>query len=452
MGIFSSKFSDPFDIKENSDRVVFIRNVKQVPIFSLFCPGRYALTMDISYLKYKWTIQKRFKDILRFEKHMRDFYRDARSISQIPRNCSSNLTQDQQNKVAHYFLQSICDNVTLFNTPQARFFFDLSTKFPLPEFGMQGKQGYMLKTSGGYKKGFSRKFGDFLTISGRRFFVMKETYIAWYLFPGDSEKPKGVFLIDSGFTFNRAGRSIHIKNSTRHMRLILSRTRAAIEWLDFMEKNYCVTKIPRMLSPQARSSSFPVRDSIDVKVYTYSKDYMAAVAVALLQAQKEIFITSWKNSPRVLLTRYPLPSLRLDQILKYKADLGVKIYILLYKEVELAGQGNDSGKAAKYLEDLSPNIQCMRHPNKFIGGSTAVLWSHHEKLVVVDRYGTDRRLLHTFCISNIRTCDFEIITFLILCRNIAFVGGIDLAFNRWDDENHNVADEDGLRCVLQFNY
>ena len=30
------------------------------------------------------------------------------------------------------------------------------------------------------------------------------------------------------------------------------------------------------------------------------------------------------------------------------------------------------------------------------------------------------------------------------CRSIAFVGGIDLAYNRWDDGNHQVADEDGL--------
>jgi hypothetical protein len=86
---------------------------------------------------------------------------------------------------------------------------------------------------------------------------------------------------------------------------------------------------------------------------------------------------------------------------------------LLYKEVEYVGQGNDSGKAMNYLESLSPNIKCMRHPNKFLGGSTAILWSHHEKLVVVD-------------------------------RNLAFVGGIDLAYQRWDDEQHRVCDEDGV--------
>ena len=29
-------------------------------------------------------------------------------------------------------------------------------------------------------------------------------------------------------------------------------------------------------------------------------------------------------------------------------------------------------------------------------------------------------------------------------RNMAFVGGIDLAFQRWDDEKHRVSDEEGV--------
>ena len=174
-------------------------------------------------------------------------------------------------------------------------------------------------------------------------------------------------------------------------------------------------KSPR-LAQQPFNASFPVRDDTEVKVYTLSRDYFAngklytvvyiyflffsciticskyfilllffKVAIALLRAQNEIFITSWKNSPKVLLTRPPLPPLRLDQILKYKAEQGVKIYILLYKEVELAAQGNESFAARRYLESLHANITCLRHPNKLIGGSTAVLWSHHEKLVIIDR-------------------------------------------------------------------
>ncbi len=52
----------------------------------------------------------------------------------------------------------------------------------------------------------------------------------------------------------------------------------------------------------------------------------------------------------------------------------------------MAGQGNDSNKAKNYLLNLSPNIFVIRHPNKLFGRTKAVLWSHHEKLVIIDRF------------------------------------------------------------------
>lgn len=163
-----------------------------------------------------------------------------------------------------------------------------------------------------------------------------------------------------------------------------------------------MVQVPRRLvSPHF--STFPERINTDVKVYSISKNYFAAVAKAILSAQREIFITSWKNSPSLYLTRPPHPPVRLDQLLKYKADLGVKIYILLYKEVELVGQGNNSQKSMEHLTKLSSNIQCIRHPNKLIGGSTAVLWSHHEKLVIVDRYNSNDSCRY----ANVFLCGME---------------------------------------------
>jgi phospholipase D1/2 len=44
----------------------------------------------------------------------------------------------------------------------------------------------------------------------------------------------------------------------------------------------------------------------------------------------------------------------------------------------------------------------IRHPNHYPKGGV-LLWSHHEKMVVID-------------------------------QKIAFVGGIDLCYGRWDDE------------------
>lgn len=49
----------------------------------------------------------------------------------------------------------------------------------------------------------------------------------------------------------------------------------------------------------------------------------------------------------------------------------------------------------------------LRHPEHFSTG--VFLWSHHEKLVVID-------------------------------QTLAFVGGIDLAFGRWDTNDHNLGD------------
>jgi hypothetical protein len=41
--------------------------------------------------------------------------------------------------------------------------------------------------------------------------------------------------------------------------------------------------------------------------------------------------------------------------------------------------------------------------------------------------------------------DCSIVTFLLYIanRNLAFVGGVDLAYQRWDDEKHRVVDEEG---------
>lgn len=52
-------------------------------------------------------------------------------------------------------------------------------------------------------------------------------------------------------------------------------------------------------------------------------------------------------------------------------------------------------------------LQVIRHPDHV--SSTVYLWAHHEKIVVID-------------------------------QSVAFVGGIDLAYGRWDDIEHRLTD------------
>lgn len=49
----------------------------------------------------------------------------------------------------------------------------------------------------------------------------------------------------------------------------------------------------------------------------------------------------------------------------------------------------------------------MRHPDHV--ASVVFLWAHHEKMVAID-------------------------------QSVAFVGGLDLAFGRWDDSDYRLSD------------
>ncbi|KAB0388825.1 hypothetical protein E2I00_016037 [Balaenoptera physalus] len=131
--------------------------------------------------------------------------------------------------------------------------------------------------------------------------------------------------------------------------------------------------------------------------------YFAAAADAILRAQEEIFITGWWLSPEIYLKR-PAHSddWRLDIMLKKKAEEGVRVSVLLFKEVELALAIN-SDYSKKVLMLLHPNVKVMRHPDQ------VTLWAHHEKLLVVDQV-------------------------------VAFLGGLDLAYGRWDDLHYRLTD------------
>ncbi|XP_059763026.1 phospholipase D2 isoform X3 [Balaenoptera ricei] len=131
--------------------------------------------------------------------------------------------------------------------------------------------------------------------------------------------------------------------------------------------------------------------------------YFAAAADAILRAQEEIFITGWWLSPEIYLKR-PAHSddWRLDIMLKKKAEEGVRVSVLLFKEVELALTIN-SDYSKKVLTLLHPNVKVMRHPDQ------VTLWAHHEKLLVVDQV-------------------------------VAFLGGLDLAYGRWDDLHYRLTD------------
>ncbi|KAI9739152.1 MAG: hypothetical protein M1834_007365 [Cirrosporium novae-zelandiae] len=170
-----------------------------------------------------------------------------------------------------------------------------------------------------------------------------------------------------------------------------------------------------------RFESFaPERPGNKIKWYVDGLDYFWAVSVALERAKETIYIEDWWLSPELFLRRPPYYSQewRLDQVLKRRAEAGVKIYVIVYKEVTAAITCNSS-HTKHALQELCPegtpghgNIRVMRHPDHNIfenAGDMTFYWAHHEKFIVID-------------------------------YELAFIGGLDLCFGRWDSRQHPLAD------------
>ncbi|RZF41721.1 hypothetical protein LSTR_LSTR008596 [Laodelphax striatellus] len=112
---------------------------------------------------------------------------------------------------------------------------------------------------------------------------------------------------------------------------------------------------------------------------------MSAVADAMEAARDEIFIADWWLSPEIHMKRPALHGdyWRLDHIIRRKAEAGVKIFLLLYKEVEIA-LGINSFYSKQTIGKCHPeNVKVNNFPIFII--RVCFLWAHHEKLVVVDR-------------------------------------------------------------------
>ncbi|KAH8146704.1 uncharacterized protein LAJ45_09387 [Morchella importuna] len=170
-----------------------------------------------------------------------------------------------------------------------------------------------------------------------------------------------------------------------------------------------------------RFTSFAdIREGNNVKWYIDGRDYFWAVSVALENAKEVIYIADWWLSPELFLRRPPQfnKEWRLDRILKRRAEEGVKIYVIVYKEVAAALTCN-SAHTKSALEKLCPkgspghgNIVVMRHPDHSPFEHAADMtfyWAHHEKFIVID-------------------------------HKVAFAGGLDLCFGRWDLKQHPLAD------------
>ncbi|XP_034990040.1 phospholipase D1 isoform X2 [Zootoca vivipara] len=400
-------------------------------------PSLHVYTIELTHGEFTWQVKRKFKHFQEFHRELlryKAFIRipiptrrhtvrrqtikrgEARQMPNLPRT-SDNMAREEhlssRRKQLEDYLTNLLKMPLYRNYHGTLEFLGVSQLSFIHDLGPKGIEGMIMKRSGGHRiPGLNCcGQGQLCYRWSKRWLVVKDSFLL-YMKP-DSGAISFVLLVDKAFSIKigkketETKHGLRIDNLSRSLILKCNSYRHALWWCqgieEFIQKNGT-----NFLKHHRFGSYAAIQEDTLAKWYVNAKGYFEDVANAMEAAKEEIFITDWWLSPEIFMKRPVVEGnrWRLDCILRRKAQQGVKIFVMLYKEVELA-LGINSEYSKRTLMHLHPNIKVMRHPDHV--SSTVYLWAHHEKLVVID-------------------------------QSIAFVGGIDLAYGRWDDNEHRLTD------------
>ena len=392
-----------------------------------------------------WKIYKNAKQIREiFSSIMKNLLKNSiyTKEDQIIEKCQK--VKEYTNGELYKSLDEIADNIREFyNNPEInkiqcfKEFLGISaTSFISDNFGVKPLEGYA------NKKAEPRCFRNFLKYTfccfelcyfkgwNKRWIVLKNDMIC-YLNSPTTLVGKNVYWFDDKIEVNPSKEKyLEIKN--RSSTLILKFSSMFERDLWEKEINERIRKKTEEITNNVYQSFTCQKTDCGAKWFVDAHNYFEYLLQQLLKANESVYITDWFLSPELALRRpisyddYKGPLgdskkhqniatiSRLMDVLYYLAKKGVKIYILLYKEFEIALAIN-STHAKTTLQNLHQNIKVTRHPKK----SLDILWSHHEKLVIID-------------------------------QRIAFVGGLDLCWGRYDTNKHPVTEKDNEKHLYYY--
>uniref|UniRef100_A0A8B9K3H4 Phospholipase n=1 Tax=Astyanax mexicanus TaxID=7994 RepID=A0A8B9K3H4_ASTMX len=384
--------------------------------------------IELRHGNFTWIVKRKEKHFMELHRELRTYktllriplpsLRHTRQMPTLPRGGGDELVREEQKQLEDY-LNKLLKMPMYRNYHATMEFIDVSQLSFIHDLGPKGLEGIVYKRSGGHRIPGLNCCGHSKICYrwSKRWLVVKDSFLL-YMKP-DSGSISFVLLVDKEFCIKMDSKDTETKHGIRvdSLNLVLkfSSYRHARWWGQAIDE--FVRKHGSAFLQDHRFGSFAKQaENIPAKWYVNGKTYMEDVANALEEAEEEIFITDWWLSPEIFLKRPVVEGnrWRLDCILKRKAQKGVRIFVMLYKEVELA-LGINSEYSKRTLLQLHPNIKVMRHPDHV--SSSVYLWAHHEKIVVID-------------------------------QSVAFVGGIDLAYGRWDDREHRLTDVGSVTRTL----
>ena len=403
---------------------------------------RFDMAFSAADTKYNWIVYHTPKEI---RKHINKIYNKIVNGEYVINNSIHpsiiQLKKDQDviknlNHVNDFYLQ-LFSEPKVQNDPLLKNFFGISsTSF--------------LKQNGGIKplEGWSEKKVDkhccrkcFMVCCpccelicfksyNKRWVVVNEDHL-FYLNDPELKEGKIVYFFDKNMKIENDGKDgLNIRNA--QMRLNL-------KFNSFFEKEYWRTELERRKNNVAllQSNKFNAYTNMKrfnvCKWFADGKDYFEDLYTRLMDAKYSIYITDWWMSPEVFLRRpvyekeyidmaekkmitrnFGPHMTRLMDILDFKARQGVQVYIMVYYECKLALTLN-SKHTEEAFKQINPNIKVTRHPSE----ATTLLWSHHEKLVIIDQM-------------------------------IGYVGGLDLCWGRYDNLQHPIYEGPNPQGVYEF--
>ena len=265
----------------------------------------------------------------------------------------------------------------------------------------------------------------------RRWVVVYDDHI-FYLNDPEQRGGKVAYFFDKNTKIENIGEDgLKIKNAQMTLNL---------RFKDFFEKEYWRTELERRRNNYAilvQSNKYNAYTNAKrfnlCQWFSDGKDYFEDLFEKLMNAKHSIYITDWWMSPEVflkrpvyekeyidmaekkLITRNMGPRIsRLMDVLNLKARQGVQVYILVYFECRLALTLN-SAHTEESFKRINPNIKVTRHPSDAL----TLMWSHHEKLVIIDQM-------------------------------IGYVGGLDLCWGRYDNHDHPIYEPPNAQGLYEF--
>ncbi|CAF1079257.1 unnamed protein product [Rotaria sordida] len=400
----------------------------------------YIYCITVEHGSIRWSIYKRHENF-------HDLHNELMQFAKMTREKSINTLQPNSNEddrypwfpgsslrkisVTHKILDEHCNNLAAYLNkvimhpkfrahPVTRAFFNVSCLSFIDGLSISRKEGFLLKQSNDYNRGHRTLLGQPLVTKlskhryEERWLAIKDTYVV-YMQPNKYEIRFPIlvdckFKVTSGHHHIDNYYRIKIKNLQCKIVVKCRTSHESEEWMQnfkmLIEQGYGF--IDR--DANRFNSYAPIRTNQLAHWFINGKSYMEAVARALLTAKEEVFITDWWLSPEIMMIRTAEDeTYRLDNLLGIIAAKGVRVYVMVFKELKRVLSLSSLYTKRKLMsKNKNGFIKVLRHPDHH-NKNRIIMWSHHEKMVVID-------------------------------QKIAFVGGIDLCYGRWDDEYMRLVD------------